>query len=103
MFLMASPYAANVFLIMMGCNFIALLYALFQPLKDPDLDGGALEREQAVRKLEMDEKISALHGAKLFKEFVGSINREGNMPSFLKNVMLHTPPPGQTRKKQNHH
>jgi hypothetical protein len=71
-------------------------------LKDPNLDGGEVERERAIQRMEMEEKISALHGAKLFKEFIGSINKESIMPSFLRSVMLHTPPPGQARKNQKH-
>lgn len=68
-----------------------------EPLKDPDLEYSALEREQATQKREMDEKIGALHGARAFKEFVMGTSKQGNMPSFLKSVKLHTPP-SQSRR-----
>ena len=45
----------------------------------------------------MDEKIGGLHGARAFKEFVLSSNKQGNMPSFLESVKLHTPPPQSRR------
>lgn len=58
-----------------------------QPLLDPKLAESEVECEQAIRKKEMDEKISTLHGAKVFKEFV-STSKRGIMPAFLEPVKL---------------
>ena len=46
----------------------------------------------------MDAKISALHGAKAFKEFI-TLNKRVSVPKFLEQVQLESPPPTAPAKR----
>ena len=67
------------------------------------MDVGETKSEHAVKKMETDEKILNLHGAKAFKEFAVGIgaDKRGIMPSFLEPVKLHSPLVIQGRRRLN--
>lgn len=67
------------------------------------MDIGETKSEHAVKKMEMDEKILNLHGAKAFKEFAVGIgaDRRRIMPLFLEPVKLHSPHVVQGRRRLN--
>ncbi len=59
---------------------------LLQPLRDPEEEAIDNDNEEAMKRLELDEALAELHGARSFKEFIVSKKKGYRVPAYLNRV-----------------